>query len=1079
MNIKYITLILILFVIILIGIQLVTDNIEGNESNPDENNKTCVNDPNIAITDDLLESGDDPNKVVKNTRVVVNNPKQVAPVPFFNNRMFGNGLFGIINNRFLNSNKVRQEGDRIIHETTNINVNVPNAAITNDLSKWKNIDEMKKVANDVGYKVTDWSTHLNIMVNEIGCPFYGYDTRIGTWNNLRFAVPVIKMVKNRVCNGFWIFRFCFDKWSISITQEWRNNWVENQSHIISYKMDIDNYNYVLLQIVSKEQIKNDSSLKKMINFNGSKEQFTGIEGLASDAVNEKDIIKRQNGTGVVNQNIIKMLTNRDYSVRSSVFPGFAKEYALKGKTLGNLGTHISTMVKFGIKNEDASNYLKTLINKTLNPNGYSVLDVEQLIINYFGSYGIMNASDLFDMAPDGSPNCDANGVFVSAVKRFDLQDLNISLFPTNSSTTNCVMEKLKAINGINVPTVGKDSTGSYYIHTFFQAFQTYNITSQQFFDQIYSNYAALSIQSSTKNIDGALYYVSSMDPSNLINAFQILANILPKIGLSFNEYMEYVKILETRVGPQTKIDEIWNMFKKYYTTTAYKDVNNYQYDDPVKPSTFTKFLDDIDNYYAENALAEIKLTSRIYFYPGAGNFHTFMTIANEKQYKVSDIKRDIKLGQFFSHFIAPYNDPPVKEGFGFSYMDISVDPISYIYNQLMSFIRQFYGEKEGINSDYSILYEFKVPDYNNSLLELETTLIGYDINDINRQRTTWQNIITFVTVLVKIGIYYPDMKSFIGTLNSIGATNIKQWMYVMEQLSLIKIQGGSTIQSFLITIKDFGVKYDSNPQKSNLEQLIQNLIVFKSDFSSGVLTPSNKFIKDMTKLNYTYETPAGTTAVNNIIAFFSNYEFQMNDYYSNDEIKIDNCELTIPNSFPSLLVNSLNTYSNSSVYGNSLYDIQVTNYFDVCQSIGTMQQAYMLTNGLQTYNSESAIISPNVTAIVSFFYTEEMNNIINNRDAYSDMNKRVKLMNDIASGMIRYSKVFEGGNKDTYTLYVNMALFLQMFPALSFQYLSNEFISKCSNGNCSYSQYMDPRYSECKASTEKQTINLRPSPPIL
>jgi len=1083
-----------LFIIILVGIKLITDNIEGNdESNPDEENaysetnKTCVNNTDIEITDEILEPREGPTPIPV-AKATVPNQTTITPPSF---KFLTNQFFNRFTNSLITASKnFHSEGDRTVYETTLINVNTPNAGITNDLSKWKNIDEMKTVANDLNYKVNDWSTHLNLIVNEIGCPFYGYDTRIGTWNKLRFLVPSIRMVNNRTCTRFIFITFCRDNWFPSITQDWHENWVENQSHIISYKMDIDNYNYLLSQIVSKGQINNDASLRKMVNFNNTSETFSTIEGYAGFSgfsnpfrfVSIQDIIKKNNGTGVVNQNSINMLNKRDYKVRSEEHPRLAKRYAYQGKTLADLGRHISTMEKFGIKNEDSSNYLKKLINKTLNPNGYPVLDVELLITNYFSGYGIMTASDLFYMTSDGSPNCDANGGFVNAVKRFDLQNQSISLFPTEKSIPNCVMEKLKAINGVNIPIVGKDSNGNYHIHTFFQAFQTYNITSRQFLDTIYPNYDAMSIKSSSKNIDDTLYYINSIDPSNLINAFQVLVNLLPKIGLSFNEYMEYVKILETRVGQQSKIDEIWNMFKTYYTSIAYIDEINYKYDPQLKPNSFAKFLDDINTYYADNASDENKQMSRTYFYPGAGDFHNYMKILNEKMYKVSDIKRDIDLGQNFSHFIAPYNDIPSNEGF--SSMDIySVDPISYIYNQLIQFFTplfNFYGKKEGMNSDYSILYEFKVPDYNNSLNELEDTLIGYDVNDINRQKTTWQNIITFVNVLVKIGIYYPDMKSFIGTLNLFGATNIKQWMYVMDILSTIKVQGGSVIQSFLNIVQPFGVKYDAyDKTKSNFEPFIDNLVSFRSDFSSGSLMSLNQFVKDMTKLNYTYETRDGTTAVNNIIAFFSNYEFTMNDYYSNDSIKINSCDLTIPNSFPSLFVNSLNTYSNSSTYGNKLYDIQTNTYYDLCFSVGIMQQAYMLTNGSQTYNDMPAIIIPNVTVIVSFFYKEEMINIINNQNAYSDMNKRIKLMNDIASGMIRYSETFRTGNQDTYILYINIALFLQMFPALAFQYLSNEFISKCSNGNCSYSIYMDPSYSECKASTTNKTINLRPSSPIL
>jgi len=148
--------------------------------------------------------------------------------------------------------------------------------------------------------------------------------------------------------------------------------------------------------------------------------------------------------------------------------------------------------------------------------------------------------------------------------------------------------------------------------------------------------------------------------------------------------------------------------------------------------------------------------------------------------------------------------------------------------------------------------------------------------------------------------------------------------------------------------------------------------------------------------------------------------------------------------------------------------------------IDALQEAYMIISSQPTYNSKSAIVFPNVAIIASFFYQEEMNAVVNQPNYYSDIEKRLSIINDIADGMIRYSEVFKPGRPREYKLYNDIAKFLKIFPVLSFQYFSNEFMGKCSDGHdCLYSIYVDPTYSECKASTSKRTVNYRPNPPVL
>ena len=1064
MNIKYIALILILIVIILIGTKLTSDNIEGYD---DSNYNGQVLQSNI-------------NKTVTTT-------------------------------------------GELTSETVNVS----------DLTKW-NIKELEPIASGLGYTVNDWSTHLDILVHDLGCTFYGFDTRVNKWNNTLYISNARRWIQNRRNVGYYRFRREYGRFYYRIRREWVNawsqwwssipvkqystNWVNDQKYINEYKLDTIKYNSTLAEIVSKMEIRNDSELQQMINFDDG-DQFTTIEGLAPGSVNNQDVVRRPNGTGIVNDNTINMLENSNYYVSSDDFPDMAKDYASKGKTLADLKNHISIMEDFGIYSENVSNQLKNVITTTLNSK--SVLNIDLLITNYFSSYGIQNVSDFLDPSNKSQDEI-VYGGFTNAAVRFNLNNLNIPLFPTTSSSTDCVMYKLKQINGINVPTIGKDDGGVFHINKFFQAFQTYNVSSQIFFDKIYQYYTSTSIKDSTKDISKTLHYVNSIYPTSLTDAFQMLSKILTSLELSFNEYVSYVTILETRVGmpPYYWIEYTWNNFKTYYKNIAYSDVSGVKLDDPIKPSTLTKFLDDIERYYSRSAPNDSKKDSPTYFKPQNVDFTYFIWVINTRKYKVSDIKRDIRLGQTYSHLIKMYDNTEIpKSREGFTEMGLQStfanhsgleehfvcgvrgfykrsgrenppgscrenDPISYVYNELLSFIHKLtnnlFKNKEGNMSqeDYAVINSFGITDYGSPLKELESKLMRYKINEINKDNTTWENIISFITVMIKIGIYNNEFDDFINILVSFGAKNVKDWYDVLTKLKSISITGSENIKTFITEITNFGVKY-----KQNFDLFIKYLNIFKSNFSSGYLTPLITFMNNMTSTTNTYQTNQGTNIVNNIIQYFSNYKFTLSMYYSDRSFGINACNQIMPKYFPSLLVMSLYEYGDGS-YVNNMYDIQANHnpstLFELCDVVNAMQEAYMIVNARNEYNSRKALIIPNVIIITSFFYQEEMNAILNKPNYYSDTTKRVSMINDIADGMVRYSAVFKNTRQSDFELYNNIAKFLKIFPALTFQYLSNEFMEKCSNGNeCLYSVYVEPVYSECKASTINRTINYRPNPPVL
>jgi hypothetical protein len=95
------------------------------------------------------------------------------------------------------------------------------------------------------------------------------------------------------------------------------------------------------------------------------------------------------------------------------------------------------------------------------------------------------------------------------------------------------------------------------------------------------------------------------------------------------------------------------------------------------------------------------------------------------------------------------------------------------------------------------------------------------------------------------------------------------------------------------------------------------------------------------------------------------------------------------------------------------------------------------------------------------------------------MENRLSLMNEVSVGIIRFSSQFNPTDMSAYKLYTSIASFITVFPALAFQYISNEIHIKCNNNNndskgeCQYDIYVDPKYSFSRASTREKTFSLR------
>jgi hypothetical protein len=389
-------------------------------------------------------------------------------------------------------------------------------------------------------------------------------------------------------------------------------------------------------------------------------------------------------------------------------------------------------------------------------------------------------------------------------------------------------------------------------------------------------------------------------------------------------------------------------------------------------------------------------------------------------------------------------------------------------------------------SDYVTLKKFNIKDFNVELRDVENKLRTYGVVNIDTSQSEWRNIINVIDKLTKLNITVQNLDDFTQLMRKFGVTNITEWYDVLNKLTEIKIQNYNNIKIFIELITNFNVSY-----KTNFDDFIQTMNIFKPDLSVS-LDPIIGFIGDMTTIGFKYDT--NSTDVRNMVSYFSACKFTLTTYKSavnpsslngftcnNEATSINKTIIGLP----SKIVMSFYSYNTANGIFNDLTDLKmpsVVKNTPYCDVIYAMQQAYMVANNLSNYNAENTLISPNVINIAAFFYKEEFDNILNNINAYSYVNKRIELMTGISDGMINYANTFKSdpSRQNTYEEYNKLASIIRLFPSVIFQYMSNEFISKCSSGNkCLYHVTVDPVYSECKASTKNKTINYRLKDPVL
>jgi virulence-associated protein VapD len=617
---------------------------------------------------------------------------------------------------------------------------------------------------------------------------------------------------------------------------------------------------------------------------------------------------------------------------------------------------------------------------------------------------------------------------------------------------------------------------------FFRQFMSNGVNASTFFSQIYPIYSDESLEiynynpsnSKVNPLVDLLHKISGFSNSGLVDAFIQLKSFLGPDGLnlSFNRYITFLNALKARVL-HNNLQELWNDFRTYYGKDQGIEKNK------ITPSMFIAWIDRINR----------ESPTQSYFSNNEGNFNNYLKILIKHNYATNSLIGDIQNGQTYMFFLDIHKDY-TKQGFVTETDNNSgvLSIFSNIYNYLFGIEEGMENENNQeyvINqSDTTILKNFGIKDFSNELKPIKDKLMRYGLQNIDTSKPIWRNMINVLDRLTKLQISIDDLDDFINLMRTIGANRINEWYDVLDILTMVNIIGYNNVTIFIDVITKFGVTY-----QTNIRLFVSKLKSFSADFSSGDFGPLTKFVNDMITTKNTYKTSNGSDNVNLIIDYFSYYKFTLNTYHSNIPIQWQNIEL--PANYPSILVTTLYSYDTSvQMYKNDLYDIKYNRdrLFDGRDIIYAIDQAYMLCTNSYSYKNtryykdKVSIILPNVPLIAAFFYKEEMDAIISKPNHYSNINMRVKLMDDIVFAMNRYVIKLKSdpGYEQVVETYTSIANFIKVFPLLSFQYLSNEFMSKCiTDKKCTYHITVDSDYTEAKASTTKKSVNMRPNPPVV
>jgi len=566
-----------------------------------------------------------------------------------------------------------------------------------------------------------------------------------------------------------------------------------------------------------------------------------------------------------------------------------------------------------------------------------------------------------------------------------------------------------------------------------------------------------------------------------INNFKSFDKLLTDLNVTYEEYEDYYEKINDICGPQRNMQDILPKYKTYVdtvmsntnqtTSSANISIKNILYDfiyviDPINdinPKFFTKC----------NA--------------GLGDFFARITSA---RLTVSDIQKLKIVGETYLKFM---NSHEIVDNFEtISQQDIFESMSEYVFTQTQYLYRLLFGSKttEGLlpadDNTYTVFF-------GNGYSE---NLKSFDDHVNTRGLSSSDKVAKYINALNNAKIRYTDYNSLEQLFDQFNGSPINPIVLIeiLNILSTLGVTGVTGIRTFIQRLNWFQVNY-----KTNFTAFIKKMQAFCNGTN---IQPDDlvRFIKDLQDMNFRYDIDANT--VDAIVDYLVYFKIYLNNYINAVTVADSSGNVkTLDSGFIRRFIKKI--YNKEP----SLYDIITPGIYNpsidpeissvapiLCNNISQFDG---VTSMIDAYNHcvSSGILKQNLLIIISFFYKEEVQSIIDTSTTYTLTNQH-KLMKSIAAGIIYYS------DKDLYDpatkkLYMSIAKLLNMFPVLSFNYLSEEIRMmfpmnsqpetmgdkyKCTGHtveSCSYYLYVDPDYSLCKASTTEGKTNYRPTKPII
>lgn len=839
-----------------------------------------------------------------------------------------------------------------------------------------------------------------------------------------------------------------------------------------------------IQSLTIAGIKDDDAAIRINTFN-STATFTTLEGMdptpapteqsptteESPYISKKDlIIDPTTKIQVITNEVIGVIVETKYNVEMSCFTSLVNKFINSGKTIVDLKEYIDTLSSFGVKSEIIANNMLQKIKTVCNYNA-TFHDVKKLI-DMLISYKIDNINAIIDLNSYNK----GDGWFINAVTENGLHTIGkeLPLFPPTTLTgpQKSVMGLLRDIDG-SIPTLGENAMGR-----FFLGFSRKYVNGSIFFNQIYPIYAdaAISIKDYNKTTDpltNALYRIAGLSnsaPENeLADGFAVLKTLIGPDGLNvnFTEYVDFIDQLNSLIK-YTNIITLWKDFKTYYSTAAYPGNNMPIPVNQIKPATLIEFIKEINN----------ASPSKKFFSKDTGDFNQYLQIITKSTYPINRITADAGMGKTYLEFMESTNSTPTTTGTqGSTFTTLNeannADILQYLSNMFNYYvfgIQPYNVNRENMMepntiptitkpSDKTILNKFNIKNFDTDLSKVENLLRPYNLKALDTNDTEWANMIKVIDKLTLSEISLANLDNFISIMKDFGAGTIKDWYAVLAKLVEIKIKSYQNIETFIIHITRFGVKYNNN-----FDEFITNILIFKADLSTNSgLDSMFKFIDDMMSVGLKYDK--NPTDVNNIILYFTTCQYKISTYASRFISLPDSCNAkSPPPGLPTYIVTGFINYVDKQVYPNfknklnDVKSVELLNDSSQCDIMYAMQQ--ILITMIPFAFVEKSIITTNILTIMPFFYEREFLSIANNPYGYSDVNKVRQIMLDISVGMDTCGKsMIAGTSKEMPGRdYINIAKVIKIYPSVTFQYLANSILKN----KDAYFKYVQTTYEFSK-----------------